>query len=91
MKMLIHKYELIITDGVQDILMPESANVLSVGVQRDAICVWVMVDADTPLVTHKFRVVGTGWIMDPEYEYGEFVSTVLDGSFVWHVFYGGKK
>lgn len=68
------------------ILVPTGAKVLGAGIQGERIFAWVQQDVQVqvrePL---ELFFLGTGW--ETEVLPGEeFVDTLLDGSFVWHVF-----
>lgn len=67
------------------VMMP-SACVLSVHAQHDQICIWAMVNPDTPLSPRHFNVFGTGHPL-PEVP-GNFLGTVLlhGGDLVMHVY-----
>ena len=82
----VYKYVLPVEDEVR-ISMPAFAEVLSVGVQNNAVCVWALVDPSVPSLHKTFRITGTGHpIEDPDK--WSFVGTVqLYGeSLVFHVF-----
>lgn len=78
----IHKYPLEIVDR-QRILM-HAGKALSVGVDpRGTICLWAMVDDNTPGQTRTVAVVGTGGRVPHGYDY---VGMVVSAPFVWHIF-----
>lgn len=84
----VYKYEFAVNDDVR-VQMPHGAKVLSVGSQKtNHICVWALVHPENPLVSHFFRVCGTGHPITPEDGICAegFVGTVFDGPFAWHVF-----
>lgn len=91
----IWKYPLGITDR-QVVRMPRDAEILSVQVQGRHLCLWAMVDGDSPLEDRSIRIFGTGnpiddWVGNPIDEYDDigrfvFVGTAQMGPFVWHVF-----
>ena len=82
--MRIYKYPLVITDK-QKILMPERADILHCDMQGLDLCVWVLVNTDTPEVARTFRVIGTGHPI-PDIGELEYRGTVQQLNFVWHVF-----
>ena len=55
----IHKYALEETDD-QTILMPKGAKILSVGAQRNLMCLWALVNDKAPMEGHRIYIVGTG-------------------------------
>lgn len=96
----IYKYELVsvidLISGakVAELLnLPTGARVLSVGVQKDKVCAWILLDNEAP-ATNKVYVqfIGTGWpVRFPEdVPAPMFVDTVslYNGDFMYHVFMG---
>lgn len=96
----IYKYELVsvidLISGakVAELLnLPTGARVLSVGVQKDTVCAWILLDNEAP-ATNKVYVqfIGTGWqVRFPEdVPAPMFVDTVslYNGDFMYHVFMG---
>lgn len=86
----IHKYTLEI-DNVAAANMPRGARILSVGNQRESLCVWALVDTDKPKTGRGFRVVGTGHPIENAERFA-FLGTVQfrDGALVFHVFDMGE-
>lgn len=82
--MRIYKYELDRENIVNLIKMPQGAKVLCFKMQGNVPCIWAMVDIVQASVERKFAVVGTGWDFDPAGL--EYVGTVIDGIYVWHLF-----
>lgn len=64
-------------------LIPAGARVLTAQIQAGAITLWVLVDPSRPTESRRFRISGTGWDLPFPSEY---IATVQDGPFVWHVF-----
>lgn len=56
--------------------------IIHAGIQGDVACIWFEVNPDRPALSFEYRVVGTGWEYDSEYDH---VATYMDGPFVWHV------
>lgn len=96
----IYKYELVsaidLISGtkVAELLnLPTGARVLSVGVQKDKVCAWILLDNEAP-ATNKVYVqfIGTGWPVRFPNDVPNpiFVDTVslYDGDFMYHVFMG---
>jgi hypothetical protein len=79
----IHKH--IITDR-KIIEAPKDSKFLSVGMQGDNICIWVMSDTGNQNVSYTIRVVGTGQNITELWAW-EYLGTVQAGEFVWHIFY----
>lgn len=64
--------------------MPRGAKVLTVQMQADRPCLWALVNlVDARTDERTFVVVGTGHPFDPTGR--EYVGTIQDGSFVWHI------
>lgn len=65
--------------------MPMDATILSVDNQHGAVCLWAMIDPDTPHQTSRIiEIFGTGHPI-PEGQ-RKFIGTVIVESLVWHVF-----
>ncbi len=78
----IYKYLLQRTDH-QHVEMHAGAHILSAHLDpAGQLAVWAHVDTDKPFVMRKFCIVGTG---HPCPDGLEFLGTVIDGSFAWHV------
>lgn len=81
----IWKYTLEITDR-QSISMPIRADILSVAVQNDQICLWASVETTEEELRREIVIVGTGNQM-PE-DRMRFIGTVLthQDALVWHIY-----
>lgn len=79
----IWKYEL---EGSCSIKMPTGAEVLSVQVQRDVICLWALVDPEAEGEARRFLIHGTGHSV-PDVPL-RFLGTTMfgQGALVFHVF-----
>ena len=69
--------------------MPALAEILTVQVQGEDVCVWARVDTDFAPKTRQFGFYGTGHPL-PE-DPGVYVGTVQLGPLVWHVFDRGEE
>ena len=72
----------------QEVLIPRGGRVLSVGMQMDELCIWVMCSDQALLTPRKVRICGTGHKADDVMNL-DFVGTVIQGyptHLVWHVF-----
>lgn len=86
----IWKFELQVTD-TQSVVMPAGANPLYVADQNGNLCLWAVVNPQKPSESRDVWVVGTGNSMPTEIElYGDYIGTVQQGRFVWHVFIGKR-
>lgn len=96
----IWKFPLLITDR-QSLRMPGGAQVLTVQFQREKLCLWALVDVNSPSEMRTFEVIGTGNEIHPESdgEVRNYICSVQEervgpGSvlasvrvnFVWHIF-----
>lgn len=80
----IHKFELFRVDS-QSVYMPDGAEVISAGLDpQGRLSIWAAVDTSSNMVARCFYVFGTGnpIIQAPM----EFVATVVENEFVWHIF-----
>lgn len=79
---IIYKYK--IEYGQKCIIeMPDQAQILSLQVQNDIPCIWVLVDPNKPLVKRTFVTYVTGSIPNPNHT---FIGTYQIDWFVGHVF-----
>lgn len=79
------KYEFAVGDEVT-IEMRAGARILAVGCQRPRhICIWALVEPIAPSVRRRLAVRGTGQPIPAE-QLGNYIGTVFDQNFVWHVF-----
>lgn len=84
--MTIWKFAFAITDRFS-IQMPQGATVLHVDNQRGTTVLWAMVNPKAKVVERKFRLAGTGHVIDdakPEQHIGSF--QMRDGLLVFHLF-----
>lgn len=96
--MFIHKYTLELREH-QQVALPKTKKFLSAQMQSGRLCVWFEVDGRVPtpeelntneeVLLTDFIIVGTGHRAPPsEFEY---LATVQDGRFVWHLYARGHK
>lgn len=78
MSKVIYKYDLVHT-----IEMPKGAQILSIQMQGNQPTLWALVDLSAPMEDRHFATVGTGWTVGEGFWY---ITTYMDGPFVWHVF-----
>jgi len=85
---------------VSAVPMHSGAKVLSAGCQGSDLVIWAEVLSDSPIVTRKIRVIGTGWNLDTidgdcNHPFlGNFIGTVQfrDGTgLVFHLFDLGEE
>jgi len=80
----IWKYGLALTAEPIEISMPADAELLQVQDQGGTITIWAVVEPKAARVMRRFRIVGTGHAFDVEPL--EYLGTVQQGAYVWHVF-----
>lgn len=85
----IWKYELGLQDH-QTLQLPEGAQLLHVGNQHGALCLWALVDPDAKVIDRRIYVVGTGHKLPTACKLARYIGTamMLGGTLVWHVFDG---
>ena len=88
----IFKYKLtgIQYSNILNIEMPRGAKILSIGEDplKD-LCIWAQIDTKEEMVNRKILCWGTGWPLEDalaEFPASEFVGTVIDGPYMWHIF-----
>lgn len=79
------KYTLDIDDE-QTIDIPHHARLLSVQMQRNALCLWAMVCPLNAPTARRFYIFGTGHELPSDILRLEYLGTVQQGLLVWHVF-----
>lgn len=88
----IYKYDLEPAGVDTEIRLPPGSRILYAAVQSHVMCIWIERDLDVHpdevLETHIFVTIGT----DISFEYPdktfEYIGTVFQGPFVWHVYHG---
>lgn len=85
-RMVIWKYPIEVT-GIQDIDMPQGAQILSVQIQVMRPVLWVLVNDKDQKFLRRIVTVATGELF-PESLTGRFIGTyqLHDGELVFHVF-----
>ena len=74
---------------VQEIDVPEGAELLTAREQHGLCCVWFSCDPDKPMTKRRIAIVGTGY---PVPEGGIYIGTcfVMWGQLVFHIFETGE-
>ena len=82
----VYKYPFEVTDEIE-IQAPLGAEPLYVGVQNGIPCLWMRVNTNSPDVTHKFRLAGTGHPLNGA-RVGKYVGRIemAEGQLVFHLF-----
>lgn len=71
-------------DGPDKLIKAPVEKWLDVKVQDDNICVWAVIDHDFQEKDYYLYTLGTGWPVNKII--GDYLGTVLDGAYVWHLF-----
>lgn len=81
---MVYKYELL-AGAITNITLPAGSEVLCTKVQRETICIWVLMGKG-PSMNRRFLVAGTG--IEFHAVVKGYIGTVMtpDHSFVFHVF-----
>jgi len=79
----VFKYPLELHHAPQNPGLPIGAKVLHVAMQDGMICLWALIDVRQNSDNRMFVVYATGASVET---CGEYVGTVQDPPFVWHVF-----
>lgn len=81
---VIYKYKL--TQGLNELEIPYK-KILSVINQGMSPTLYAIVNPEMPNRKLQVIVAGTGWELEDNMFDGNFLGTITDGMFVWHVFY----
>lgn len=73
------------TDQVA-IKMPKGAQILTAQVQGGVICIWAIVNVDKEPETRIIHIAGTGHELPEKANAGNWIASVQQGPFVWHLF-----
>jgi hypothetical protein len=92
MERTVWKIELAAPGDLSSVALPGHWKVVAAAVQHGVHVAWVEVEPGMPEVERPIHVIGTGWPV-PRNMYGDDVrlehrATIVDGSFVWHVYEG---
>jgi len=85
--MRVLKYQ-ITPDDYFELDLPFGAEILSVQSQFEIPCIWVLCDSTLPYEIRKFRMAGTGHLINEDPSQLIFIGTFQlgNGSLVFHVF-----
>ena len=83
---VIYKYPLV----ESFIKMKKGAQILHADIQHGRVCLWALVDPNAKDVLREIGVLQTESRVDDAVEGHNHIGTILDGSFVWHVFDAGE-
>ena len=82
----IYKYKLAVTD-LQELPLPEGAEILTAQMQYDNLCLWAAVDTNVgKMVNRQIEIIGTGHPIEAAQR--DYIGTVQihGGALVLHVF-----
>jgi hypothetical protein len=77
----IYKYPLHSKDCT--LQLPKGAEILTVQLQNEIPTLWALVNPMTVTEERHICIVGTGWDVEDNMKY---ITTYMDGYFVWHAF-----
>ena len=80
----IWKYELTLT-GLQIVHTPRASHFVDFRFQGEVLCLWLYVDAPTPVDEVEFFILGTG-TKTLGLDFGDYLATTHHDGFVWHLF-----
>lgn len=82
----IFKYPIEITD-IQTVKLPKGAVIRNAHMQNGSLYLWVEVDPHAPKEDRRIEVFGTGHHLHEDMGISrEYIGTVHDSPFVWHVY-----
>lgn len=82
---MVWKYKL--SSNHEEITMPIGATLLSVGFQDSELMLWALVDSSLIKEKIKFRILGTGHVIENNIINAQFIGTAIDmeSGLVFHV------
>lgn len=85
---IVFKYEIKVKRDSSDLVeVPSGSRLLDVGQQQGKLMSWWLIDLNVETKdTYEFVVQGTGWETDIKLFSMQYVKTLLEKYFVWHVF-----
>jgi hypothetical protein len=78
-------YKYVLSQPYQGVSMPNGAEILSVQLQGENVCLWAKVNPSEPMRIRNIWMFGTGHPL-PEMTNLVFIGTVQVGQLVWHFF-----
>lgn len=85
----VYKYPVPDIGVVFTVHMPKGARVVNFETQGEAMCFWAVVDPSARMEPRELTVFGTGW--DIEDERWQYVASLQDAPYVWHLFEKGAS
>ena len=90
----IYKYPLRPREEAMEIKIPRKKKIISAGLDPlGQVCIWAIVNDETPLETVRFYCVGTEWPLEwmLNNDSVKFIGTVKQHHLMWHIFQGVDK
>jgi hypothetical protein len=78
----VYKFEL--PDFSTNILLPDNFVIAHFGFQNSKMMLWIEVNTKRDFKNYSFQIFGTGQPIPEGYT---FARTLIDGAFVWHLYY----
>ena len=72
--------------GLQIVKM-KCEKILKIGIQKDKIVLWYVHNDSLPEKTYRFTGIGTGWDCSKIIDYWDYIDTISQWGYVWHIFY----
>ncbi len=66
--------------------MPSNSKVLDVQMQDGKITMWALCETESERITVEILIFGTGWEIEGGTENLEYLATVQNNGYVWHLF-----
>jgi hypothetical protein len=85
MNSTVYKYPIHLT-GLQVLTLPAPARILDIQIQDGYPQLWALVEPDQPMQNYEVITIGTGQTCYHDLRGSIFQKTLIDGSFVWHIF-----
>lgn len=83
---IIYKYTFPLTPGEFTLSLPDDASILDCQVQHGVGALWALLNPLHPVREVSFAVVGTGHAFPLEWRRMDYIATVQDDPYVWHIF-----
>lgn len=73
----------------QAIQIPEGSEPLHVAEDpQGQVCIWALIDPEKELAARMVTVVGTGWDVP---DAAQYIGTIHQGAYVWHIYLGEEE
>jgi hypothetical protein len=82
----IYKYKFEIKDDYFDLMLPQGAEIISLGIQRLTPVMWAIIDDEAPQEMVRFRVAGTGHDLTEDCTKETYIGRIEQMGLQWHIF-----